>query len=434
MTDIPADSIYAFQDTMSEETLRNYLLRSVSALGFCAEGANENLIFDEDLRMVQNIGAKFISRAALFAWTVQNAELVEPHFELARNAAAKVHDMDPEIILCAFVAEIVHRNCVEGTPVPSWVFEDFGQAPESRNFRFDDIITLSKGPDFWMKDAGYPDYSREECQYWYYYCIRRYIDCGYECIHLQESDDDSELPVVDRILDMGRAYARRHARRGLVLYHSFYKQQTGGDRIDGRLLFDIHGNGLVPHRTVFEDGAQKCRICTPQESPYSWFGLSGGGEHPLGFTVEINPTILELDNYGPGQPDFAPWGYDDISWFSVQPEWYRNEFLQYVEDLTSSHYLTQDGKRSYYQLMPMRRCTSAGINSFTTNYLPQSGFDNGFFDRYCASRDENIKRAENPDGSYSLTSCGFYHSNTQSDACPNGFNQEETIRRIFRSR
>lgn len=428
-----SESVFQFHGTMSERTLRAYLSRAVTALGLCAEGAHENLQFEEDLRFIRNVGAKFVSRAAVFAWTTLRAEDMERHFALAREYAERVHAADPEIILNAFTAEIVRRGCTDGTPIPAWVFEAFGKEPEPRNFRFDDIITLEKGPDFWGKDAGYPDYSREECQMWYYYCNRRYIDCGYECIHMQESADDSEIPQVDKVLTLCREYAKKAARRGLVLFHSFFRRETGGDAIDGRLLFDIHGNGLVPHRTVAEEGAQKCKICNRDESPYTWFGCSRGGRHPLGFEVESNPAIMELDNYG-NHPDFAPWGHDDITWFSLQPEWYRNEFLWYAERLLSENYRTSDGKRTYYFMLTLRRCIVPEKLAPRVAYFPGEGFDEAYFRAFCGDREEGIEARRLPDGSYTLSIPKTYHSNTRSDACPTGGNQERTIQAILAQR
>ena len=49
-------------------------------------------------------------------------------------------------------------------------------------------------------------------------------------------------------------------------------------------------------------------------------------------------------------------------------------------------------------------------------------------------KQEKTEVADNGDGSYTLTVKGDYRSNAQSDSCPNGFNQEETIRKIFLGR
>ncbi|MBQ4153375.1 MAG: hypothetical protein IJD11_03370, partial [Oscillospiraceae bacterium] len=56
-------------------------------------------------------------------------------------------------------------------------------------------------------------------------------------------------------------------------------------------------------------------------------------------------------------------------------------------------------------------------------------FDQARFERYIAG--EKIEAKKQEDGSYLLKTTSEYHANTQSDGCPNGFNQEETIKKIF---
>lgn len=34
------------------------------------------------------------------------------------------------------------------------------------------------------KDGGIPDLSRQEARLWFYYRATRYIDCGYEALHM----------------------------------------------------------------------------------------------------------------------------------------------------------------------------------------------------------------------------------------------------------
>lgn len=129
-----SESVFQFHGTMSERTLRAYLSRAVTALGLCAEGAHENLQFEEDLRFIRNVGAKFVSRAAVFAWTTLRAEDMERHFALAREYAERVHAADPEIILNAFTAEIVRRGCTDGHADPGLGFRGFRQRAGAEEF------------------------------------------------------------------------------------------------------------------------------------------------------------------------------------------------------------------------------------------------------------------------------------------------------------
>ncbi len=437
---------------MSEAVLNNYLSRAVTYMGLCAEGGKtlNNPTIDEDIRFLLRTGTKFVSRAALFAWTCLSASEMEQHFKYAEQNAAKVHAADPEIILQGFVAEIVRREYVNDVKIPAWVFEAFGEKPEDRCFVFEDIIDLSRGPNYWGNNAGYPDWSRPETQRWYYYCICRYIDIGYESIHIQEPlfengiYDPDELVGCDKVLTMARAYAGIKARRGLVLFHNFFDQTGGGCKVGNRLVFDINGNGLVPNETQYnpETGAYECRISYPDTDYWvTWFGRSKGGEHPLGFTVETCPTILELDNYGPyssellnisNGPHFGTWGYDDISWFATQPESYRNAFLLYLEEYSSTNCLSKDGKRQYYILYPGCRVITASPNDPVLTYVPGDSFQIDFFLDYADVINYKIDVVSDEDDTYyQLTNIGFYKANRNSDGCPNGGNQEDTIREIF---
>ncbi len=436
---------FTFNGTMSEAVLRRYLSRAVSGLGICAE-QKDDLILEENIRFLRRTGAKFVSRAAVFAWTCTSAAQVETHFSLAKAHAKTIHDADPEIILQAFAAEIVRRSYVDSIAIPNWVFEAFGEKPEKRNFRFADIISEKLGADYWGNDAGYPDWSRPEAQRWYYWCIRRYIDCGYESIHMQEtmrrvgeSGYAEELAALDRVMGLCRDYARTHARRGIVLFHSFFSMQDGGCKIGDRLLFDIQGNGLVPNETAYNDstGAYECRISEPNGSYWcTWLGRAAGGKHPLGFTCETCPTLLEFDNYGQqgelnvsNGPAFGTWGFDDISWFATQPASYRNQFLLYIEKYTKTHCLSSQNGRQYYILFPMRRCITASPLDPTVDYTPGKDFSADFLADYAEWDDIDVQVKFG--GRYTLKSTGYYVANRQSDGCPNGFGQEDTIRQIF---
>ncbi|MBQ4152986.1 MAG: hypothetical protein IJD11_01400, partial [Oscillospiraceae bacterium] len=430
-----ATSPFYFKNTMSEQTLKNYLSRAVTFQGLCGEGNEQNMLIDEDIRMIQRTGAKFISRAALFAWNSTAPEHVKNHYAYAEKMAKKVHDADPEIILQAFVAEIVRKSYVDKIEIPAWVFEAFGKTPEKRNFKFEDIIDKTKGANHWGNNAGYPDWSREEAQMWYYYCIIRYIDIGYESIHIQDGEDAREYGFVYTVLNKCREYAKTHARRGIVLFHNFFSMTNGGGKIGNKLIFDIHGNGLVPNETVAEDGVLKCRIGTPSDFWCTWFGRSNGGEHPLGFTVKVCPTILEFDNYGPLEnpgksngPEFGTWGYDDITWFATQPESYRNEFLLYLDEYMKTHELT-NGKQNYFPMYPMRRVITPSPNFPEAKYMPGENFNDEIFFAYTESDDK--LSADTSNFPFKLTTRKYYRANRQSDGCPNGFNQEDTIRKIF---
>ena len=140
-----AASRFTFSDgKMSQETLRAYCSRAVTLAGFCVENTEPDPIFEEDLRMLKRIGAKFIGRSAYYSWggNMSNAQ-VEQHYRIAKERAEQVHKVDPEIILQAGVFEIIYKGTVNNTPIPSHVFEAFGLPVEKRNFRYDDMVYTS---------------------------------------------------------------------------------------------------------------------------------------------------------------------------------------------------------------------------------------------------------------------------------------------------
>jgi hypothetical protein len=102
---------------------------------------------------------------------------------------------------------------------------------------------------------------------------------------------------------------------------------------------------------------------------------------------------VEFDNYGrsrqtgaAGQGRFWIWGWDEITWFSQQPESARNDWLRYAWNWVREH-----DPEGYVQMPGMRVISGAA----------------------------NGKR--------------WYDVNRPSAATPNGFGQEDTIRAIWAS-
>lgn len=168
---------YAFDGKISREVLENYLARSLHMLGLA-----DSKQFDEDLRMIKNVGAKQIGRVAGIWWSGDVKVDVEAHFARAKTAADRLLKTDPELMLQACIFETVSKG-VNEIPIPAWVFEEFGQKPETRNFRYE-----SMGYDDGSQGHGHgclaPAMSKHETKMWFYYWGRRYIDCRYENIHL----------------------------------------------------------------------------------------------------------------------------------------------------------------------------------------------------------------------------------------------------------
>jgi hypothetical protein len=273
-----------------------------------------------------------------------------------------------------------------------------------------------------------------------YYCICRYIDAGFEAVHLGQAEKSTGNQAAynkdwDKVTTLARQYAKTHARRGLVVFDCHTIIGGSGMKMGDRLILDIVGAGMVPIDTVKENGVLKCKICDYTEHWCTWLGRSEGGQHPLGFYTEIQPTIIEFDNYGrPGPVGmynecYTPWGYDDITWFSLQPEWYRNQFLLECDQVLRTTRLDSHGKQVYFLQPQLRRNLDCDCDEPRCHYIPGENFNEEHLIAY-AEMDE-IEILKRKDNSYTLVSHGQYRANTQSDACPNGFNQEEIIRQIF---
>ena len=442
-----ANKSFTFNGSMSKEVLRNYASRAVTSW-IVLEGNTPDPIFEEDLRMHRRIGAKYIGRAASFSWSGNmNKSMVDEHFRLAKEIAAKVHAADPEMILQGGVFEIVYKQTVESTPIPAWVFQAFNQPVETRNFRYKDVAFPSGhkyGPGFWGTglDGAVPKIANIEAQMYFYYNICRYIDAGFEAIHIGQSEmmmdytNATNAVEWDRVLTLARTYAKTHARRGIVLFDAHSSLDSGGIRVGNRLILDIQGAALVPNETRKSNGALMCEILHFEDNWLSWVGRSAGGIHPLGFAVTQNFTILEFDNYGgnsnPGVPTFKQfyvWGYDDVTWYALQPEWYRNQFLEETDSFlrTDSRILDSQGQQIYF-LQPVLRRVLTAQQKMT--YKPGTHYNPDFvLDYFSAERTLYSYNADTRE--FALTIRKDYRANRQSDGCPNGSGQEDTIREIF---
>ncbi len=391
---------YEFDGAISRPVLENYLARSIT-MSSLADMAQ----LDEDLRMLKNIGAKFVGRAA-YVWSQDRDE--EAHFAGAAEAVKACRDQDPDTVFQAAIFEAVAEHVTSQNQIPPWVFEEFGLPVESRTFGYEAMLydsSCQEGPIVkWRPHAGnnwmhryfrdgtsVPDMSKPETQMWFYYRARRYIDAGYEAlhmgqVHLMNANDPGHKnwwSVLERI----RRYAREHSRRHFVLLDA----HTHGVALDdGRLLFDFHSypqhiKDVVekPGHGVLEAGFR-----------HAIYGKSLGGRTPSGWSCESLPFLVEFDNYGSsGKPGthldemMWVWGCDEICWFARQPESYRNEYLRYawkrVRELDSNGYLQMPGSRRLID--------------------PIDGVDR-------------------------------YHANTPSPACPTGFGQEQTIKDLWAKR
>lgn len=379
-------SDYHFDGSMSEQELRSYLARSMTTMYLLVGHGN----LDDNIRMMTNCGVKFAGRAVYNWGREEGGESALPKkLERAKRDAGKVHAADPEIILQGCVFEIVSRD-VDKLTVPASAFQELGRPVETRNFRYEDIIFADgRGNNQWGQGASVPDISRPETKLWFFYLAAAYIDAGCEAIHFGQAEimnrHDPKSDHWFELLNAVRRYAKKNARRHFVLCDAHVP--GGGLVRDGKLLFDLH---TFPLRIEeLPDKPQQAQLRVGHTDAI--YGRSKGGITPSGWRCEHLPYLVEFDNYGrsrqtgqPGMGRFWVWGWDEITWFSQQPESYRNDWLRYAWRWVRDH------DPAGYVQMPGYRCLSGTTNG---------------------------KR--------------WYYVNQPGNATPDGYGQEETIRAIW---
>jgi len=395
---------YDFQGTLSREVLENYLNRSITMADL-----SRSPQLGEDLRMLANTGAKFIGRAALL-WHPVAGEDADGHFRGAAEMVAAFRERGGDAVFQGAIFECVFESEVTATPVPAWVFEEFGLPVETRNFNYPAMCydeNCARQMDVnWAPHPGnnylrgrwstgsktegsVPDMSKPETQMWFYYRARRYIDAGLEALHLGQIHmmDHNDLDYAHwwSLLERIRAYGRAKARRGRVMIDA---HTHGVALADGRLLFDFHSYPM--HIREIPDRPQHGELETGFR--HAIYGQSLGGTAPDGWTCAHLPCLVEFDNWGPSgrrdQVGLGPnwvWGYNEIDWFANQPEDYRNAFLRYawkrVPELDPDCHLQMPGRRAL------------AVDTLGDRRM--------------------------------------YYANMQSEMSPTGFNQEETIKAIW---
>lgn len=392
------NSPYYFDGSISREVLERYLDRSVTATYLLVSGRPEGYSFpykEDDIRMVHNVGAKFIGRA-IHRWGGES-KMTDPEFiGFAESTIRQMHQKDPEMVFQACLFEYVSAD-VNNVPIPAWVFEAFGLPVEERNFRSVDMVKRldPNAERRWSeRGGGVPMVNNLETRLWFYYLARIYIDMGCEALHLGQVEliggDDPEKEYYSRLIGMIRDYASKHARRHYVLLdaHTPY----GGFIKDGVSLLDFNSFPLriKEVQETYLDG--KLEVGHSD----AIFRRSKGAVAPSGWYAESMPYLVEFDNFGTnGNPGVANpsdhwcWGYDDITWFATNTEEYRNKWLWYAFD-----WLRETDPNGHLQMCLLRMVT----------------------------------------GEVGKTSLRFYFANTRSEACPVGYSQEETIKEIWNTR
>jgi hypothetical protein len=322
---------YHFDAKISRPVLENYLSRSITMEGLL----NRRGDFDDGVRMLREIGAKFIGRS-LCLWAGESNFIT--NVERAKSLTLALHAADPDMVLQACVFEIVTPQ-VEQLAIPDWVFTAFGQPVEKRNFRYADMIYPQGQRRDWGRNGSVPDISKLETRLWFYYQAASYIDAGCEAIHFGQVElmarNDRDAANWSQLLTLVRAYAAAHARRHMVICDGHVPSGGVIVRADGRLLLDFHSFPLRIMETP--DKPQEAILKVGFSDGI--YNRSKGGMTASGWPCDHLPYLVELDNWGvsrtPGQAKAGGiwiWGYDEITWFAHQPKAYRATWLKYASD------------------------------------------------------------------------------------------------------
>jgi hypothetical protein len=356
---------YRFRKSISRPVLERYLARSITMEGLL----NGRGDLTDNVRMLRDLKAKYIGRS-ICLWGGE-ASLLQS-LERATRQFPQVRSIGDDVIFEACIFEIVTKE-VEQIPVPAWVFLALEQSVEKRNFRYTDMLYVQgTRVNQWGQGSSVPDVSRMETKLWFYFLAASYVEIGFEAIHFGQVEimngNDPDLNHWSHLFELVRAYASKHARRGMVLCNGHVP--SGGLVRDGVLLLDFHAFPLrimelpdKPEEAVLQVGFAD-----------SIYGRSKGGVTFSGWTCQHLPYLVELDNYGvskkPGEAGvgrFWVWGYDEISWFAHQSAAYRASWLRYATDWVRSAdpngFLEMPGSRTMRSPIDHRSWYSANVPS-----------------------------------------------------------------------
>ena len=73
--------------------------------------------------------------------------------------------------------------------VPDWVFAEFRQPPEKRNFDYSKMLFPDgRFVNHWRRGSSVPDICQLETKMWFYFLIGSYVNIGIEAIHVGQLD------------------------------------------------------------------------------------------------------------------------------------------------------------------------------------------------------------------------------------------------------
>lgn len=379
---------YDFNGTISREVLDNYLDRAISMQTISETegvGLQPEIERMKDINMLNDIGAKFISRMAHWRENGWGQTNHDNFFAKVQQNVLDIKSNDPQVICQAAVFEYVSAT-IETFWIPDYVWNEFGISPPA-NHRLDYESMLYPAPASQYKIYGrdmteserqsMPDITQVSTQMWFYYMATRFISVGCEAMHFGQAEIMNRRDIGNKkfweLLNRIRSYAATR-NRGVILCDAhvpsggMYFEPTLNISISSwqnykyiedwykQLVWDFHSIWVGYEETLGCTSALQPVVL----NPYPDKGLhqrSLGGLHPKGWYIESNPYLVEFDNYGIGEqvgcnatPSFYLYGWDEISWFAAQPEYYRNNILKYtyykIKCMDKNGHLNMPGRRN----------------------------------------------------------------------------------------
>ncbi|MBX7242172.1 MAG: T9SS type A sorting domain-containing protein [Bacteroidia bacterium] len=351
-------------------------------------------IYQDVIRLIGDCGSKFVFEIGV--WTMPYNYSI--HLNRCKLSVEHIKAEDSTIIVAAAVYEYVDEETLSSVgTIPDWVFDAFNLPPPAtpRNFNIYDMayddyqtnpIHVHSNGNSSNLLAIVPDISKVEAQMWMYFQGRNYINAGCESLNFNQIRLMNEATGNDLypdnwniVFDKLRAYNDT-----LPPSHRFLliTGDANGLKDGNQLLLDFNN---VPSRTHEYGQATNINggscIISEQSCLNTIYTQSIGGITPSGWNCTAIPQVVSLDNYGGtdgninllgqnnGVCSYFPYHFDEITWFAMQPESFRNAWIPYA----------------YYKV----RCISNGVFFFSptitrhiipARYMryyannPQSGF------------------------------------------------------------
>jgi hypothetical protein len=391
---------YQFNGNMSRQTMDDYLDKSIMMQNIGRPDASSSERADA-VAMLGYVGAKFVGRIVTWYGELgyENGMMtpLNPsnpiYFSTLQSTINAIHANDPDVICQAAILEYLNNN-IEQSIIPDTVFRDvdaaFGRS-STNTTRYVIAANMRYNPTFGYIVSGHPindyektttpDITKPETQYWFYYLAKLYIDAGCEAIHFGQLEMMNRNDIGNKcwytLLTAVRQYAASHARRHTILldghtrglYYepslainlSDWQWRTTPNDVSKQLLLDFHSSP-IRFDEVENDPNQNCsgpfRVTLNSHSDLM-IENSFGGISPAGYVNWSTPYLLEHDNWNSdtivgcafdnNARGWMLWGWDEITWFAMQPPAYRAENLKYayhrIKCLDTNGHLEMPGRR-----------------------------------------------------------------------------------------